>query len=71
MSKVAEAAEDFVQKMTETENVEQESSAEPENESDQKSTMEARKAKMEELRRKMVCAGILRIIASPYKLVLS
>lgn len=51
MSKVAEAAEDFVEKMTDTEDVEQDGSAEPEGE---KSTMDARKAKMEELRRKMV-----------------
>lgn len=59
MSKVAKAAEEFVEKMTETEDVEQESSAEPESGNDQKSTMEARKAKMEELRRKMACPNLV------------
>ena len=54
MSKVIEAAEEFVEKMTETEDAEQEGSAEPESGSEPQSTMDARKAKMEELRRKMV-----------------
>ena len=54
MSEVAEAAQEFVEKMTDTE--EREGSGAPEGEggSNRKLTMEERKAKMEELRRKMV-----------------
>ncbi|KIP09956.1 hypothetical protein PHLGIDRAFT_85904 [Phlebiopsis gigantea 11061_1 CR5-6] len=58
MSNVAEAAEEFVEKMTDTEDVEQNGSAEPESGSDTKSAMDARKAKMDELRRKMRASAL-------------
>ena len=55
MSEVAEAAQEFVEKMTDIQE-DRESSGSPETESgsSQKLTMEERKAKMEQLRRKMV-----------------
>ncbi|GJE86326.1 SYF2 domain-containing protein [Phanerochaete sordida] len=55
MSKVAEAAQEFVEKMTDTDEAERDGSGSPEGESgsSQKMTMDARKARMEELRRKM------------------
>ena len=53
MSNVADAAEEFVEKMTD---ISPEGSAEPEATAEGKGklTMEERKAKMDELRRKMV-----------------
>lgn len=64
MSEVTEAAQEFVEKMTDTQE-EPEGSSSPEtgDSSNLKMTMEERKAKMEELRRKMV--GLMLAVLPP------
>lgn len=58
MSAIAEAAEQFVEKMTDAENapaVDESAEGTPEAEGERKLTLEERKAKMEKLRQRMVC----------------
>ncbi len=58
MSAIAEAAEQFVEKMTDAENapaVDESAEGTPETEGERKLTLEERKAKMEKLRQRMVC----------------
>lgn len=61
LQNVADAAEEFVEKMTDTESPPNESNGEK---SEGKLTMEERKAKMAQLRKKLVCYHYHTVVAT-------